>query len=66
MIDWEQVKTNKKGESVYIGGRFSKEDSSWMRKKRTTLLRKKIEKNFGGTIVVYPHGLQEEYSIKTE
>jgi hypothetical protein len=34
MIDWEQVKTNKKGESVYIGGRFSKEDSSWMRKKR--------------------------------
>ena len=34
MIDWEQVITNKKGDSQYIGGRFSKEDSSWMRKKR--------------------------------
>ncbi len=34
MIDWTQVKSNKKRESVYVGGRFSKEDSRWMRKKR--------------------------------
>ena len=44
MIDWTQVKSNKKGESVYVGGRFSKEDSRWMRKKRNpdTKIRAKI------------------------
>jgi hypothetical protein len=36
MIDWTQVKTNKRGESVHLGGRFSKEDIRWMRKSRNS------------------------------